>query len=137
MYINSNIVIYILFLIRDETRSMTAKGWTNVLKLAPVYACSRQINSFMEPDTCELADSIVDFKVTKPDVLSAWELVKVSMEVFFQFKVKCCSILRNLVWFCIFSIFYALCYLLKFGRFPKNFSSTYCISIDINNFQML
>ena len=82
-----SVTLFCFVLHRDETKSMTAKGWTNVLKLAPIYACSRQMVSFMETEGGDLAESIIDFQVTKPDVLAAWNLVKVSMEVFFQFKV--------------------------------------------------
>ena len=62
---------------------MTSKAFTNVLKLSPIYACSRQMVQKMEHNETDL----IVFEVTKEDVVASWELVKLSMFSYQQFKV--------------------------------------------------
>ena len=62
---------------------MTSKAFTNVLKLAPIYSCGRQMVTKME----EMAEDLIEFEVTKADVAAAWEVVKLSMFAYRQFKV--------------------------------------------------
>ena len=60
---------------------MTAKAFTNVLKLAPVYACAREIVAFLENKLT--TDHLVIFS----DVSAAWEVIQLSMKTYELFKV--------------------------------------------------
>ena len=62
---------------------MTAKSFTNVLKLCPIYSCCRQVIHMME----EESDDPILFEVCKADVVASWAVVKLSMFTYQQFKV--------------------------------------------------
>lgn len=68
----------------NETCGMTAKAFTNVLKLAPVYACTRQTLCLLTDDN-EAAQ--MDYLVTDTDIKAAWSVIKFSMHCFQTFKV--------------------------------------------------
>ena len=61
---------------------MTAKAFTNVLKLAPVYACAREGVDLLE------AKQTTEHLVTLTDVSSAWEVIQLSMNTYSLFKVR-------------------------------------------------
>ena len=63
---------------------MTAKCFTNVLKLCPIYSCGRQVVEMMEEGK-EVQEIMME--VNKSDVSAAWEVVKLSMFTYTQFKV--------------------------------------------------
>ena len=63
---------------------MTAKCFTNVLKLSPIYSCARQVVKLMED---EKEGEEIQLEVTKDDVSASWEVVKLSMFTYIQFKV--------------------------------------------------
>ena len=63
---------------------MTAKCFTNVLKLCPIYSCGRQVVEMMEEGE-EVQEIMME--VNKEDVSAAWEVVKLSMFTYTQFKV--------------------------------------------------
>ena len=60
---------------------MTAKAFTNVLKLAPVYACARETIEFLEKK------QTTEHLVTSSDVSAAWEVIQLSMKTYELFKV--------------------------------------------------
>ena len=63
---------------------MTAKCFTNTLKLCPIYSCGRQVVEMMEEGE-EVQEIMME--VNKEDVSAAWEVVKLSMFTYTQFKV--------------------------------------------------
>ena len=74
---------------------MTSKGFTNTLKLAPIYACGRQVVDLMEKKLPKEKDALIDFKVSGEDMKAAWEFVKLSLNTFKSFKV--CLVKTNLI----------------------------------------
>ena len=68
---------------RNETRGMTSKALTNLLKLSPIYACGRQVVKLMEDESEEM----INFEVSGEDVKAAWELISISMFTYQKFKV--------------------------------------------------
>ena len=66
---------------------MTSKAFTNTLKLAPIYACSRQVVDLMAKEQPTEEKTLIDFKVSGDDMRAAWEFVKLSMNTFKSFKV--------------------------------------------------
>ena len=48
----------------NETSGMTAKGFTNTLKLATVYACGRKTVELMERNLPDEEQHLIDFVVT-------------------------------------------------------------------------
>ena len=81
-------IINSIILLRNETSGMTSKSFTNTLKLAPIYACSRQVVDLMSEDKSDEEKSLIKFKVSATDVNASWEFVKLSMNTFKSFKVS-------------------------------------------------
>ena len=61
---------------------LTSKAFAQVMKLSPIYACSREIQNIMNDDSY-----IMTFIVTEADVSAAWALVQFSMNTYTCFKV--------------------------------------------------
>ena len=76
--------MYVLhnLLSRNEMGGLTSKAFAQVMKLSPIYACSREIQLLMGDDTYEMS-----FTVTEADVRAAWSLVQFSMHTYKCFKV--------------------------------------------------
>ena len=72
---------------RCDLEGMTSKAFTQVLKLATVYACARETLNHMFPESENPASSI---SVMKVDVLAAFEIGNLSMNMFESFKVLSC-----------------------------------------------
>ena len=73
------------FVCRNEVTGMTSKACTNILKIAPVYACCRQVTKQMDGVTQNFEDIV--FELQAEDIANAWEVVKYSMHCYQQFKV--------------------------------------------------
>ena len=79
---------------------MTSKGFTNTLKLAPVYACARGTMELMERNIPVNEESVlIDFVVTSQDMIASYEFVKMSQETYKSLKVCCLHRFKYLVFF--------------------------------------
>ena len=84
----------------NETSGMTSKGFTNTLKLAPVFACARGTMELMERNIPVNEERVlIDFVVTAQDFIASYEFVKMSQETYKALKVHCLLRFKYLVIF--------------------------------------
>ena len=81
----------------NETSGMTSKGFTNTLKLAPVFACARGTMELMERNIPFNEERVlIDFEVTAQDMSASYEFVKMSQETYTSLKVRCVRMFKYL-----------------------------------------
>ena len=67
----------------NEVTGMTSKAFTNILKLAPIYSCGRQVVDMIDTNT----EESISFVIEAEDVKAAFELVNFSTYAFQHYKV--------------------------------------------------
>ena len=76
----------LFYFLRSETCGMVKKAFTNLQKLATICACARE--TFNEMSSNGAGDRVPDFQVRDCDVEIAFDILKLAVQTYKNFKVR-------------------------------------------------